>query len=173
MWLGNLSMEQWPVLLTVECNLYFRPGFSQASFQTLQTTDSFKLTCFQNHLQSVSIFFRIVNSRFLLQFLCYLHLLLTFWVLAVPIVRILKHLATHLLYACAQPWTAASASFSTPRRALLYCASQSLRGVQRVSSGLKTDSVLLGRNRARSSLLRNAVQRSLSDRSSLQVAEVC
>ena len=41
-----------------------------------------------------------------------------------------------------------------------------------MSSGLKTDSVLLGRNKARSSLLRNAVQGSLSDRSSLQVEEV-
>ena len=50
-----------------------------------------------------------------------------------------------------------SASFSTPCRALLYCASD-LRGVQSVSSALKTDSVLLGRNKARSSLLRNAVQ---------------
>ena len=64
------------------------------------------------------------------------------------------------------------ATLSTPCRALLYCASD-LRGVKSVSSGLKTDSVLLGRNKARSSLLRNSVQGSLSDRSSLQVAEVC
>ena len=43
MWLGNLSMEQSLVLLPVECDLYFRPGFSQALFQTLGAVNEYIL----------------------------------------------------------------------------------------------------------------------------------